>query len=156
MSAKFKQLLIWGPRSGPLSSVALILRLAAGWVFIAFGAGKFTSHASELSSFKSYGLPAPDAFVYAIGVIELVGGALLIVGLATRLAALVLAGDMVGAIVLDGIMEGGAISLTLAPALLVVMFVVLWTGPGHHALDRRLVEGDISAGRNRAEGRQPA
>jgi hypothetical protein len=49
-------------------------------VFVAFGAGKFVNHASELASFKSYGLPAPGAFVVLIGLIELVGGALVIAG----------------------------------------------------------------------------
>jgi putative oxidoreductase len=91
-----------------------------------------------LNSFEDYGLPSPDAFVYAIGVIEVVGGLLLLIGLATRLAALVLAGDMVGAIVASGIGEGEAISLTLAPALLVAMAYLLWVGPGTHAVDRRL------------------
>ena len=129
-----------GARSGPTATLAFVGRLAAGWVFVVFGAGKFTSHASEVSSFGTYGLPSPDAFVYMIGAIELVGGVLLIVGLATRVAALVLAGDMVGAIVLDGIIQGGAISLTLAPALLAVMLFLLWVGPGVHTLDRRLFE----------------
>jgi putative oxidoreductase len=71
-----------------------------------------------------------------------VGGLLLILGLATRLSALVLAADMVGAIVVSGIKEGEPISLTLAPALLVVMLLLLWSSrdayeakdpPGHGA-----------------------
>jgi uncharacterized membrane protein YphA (DoxX/SURF4 family) len=50
-------------------------------VLIAFGAAKFASHTSELDSFRTYRLPAPNAFVYRIGVLELLGGALLILGL---------------------------------------------------------------------------
>ena len=73
--------------------------MVGGAIFVVFGAGKFVNHASEVDSFKDYGLPSPGAFVYAIGVIELVGGLLLVLGLLTRLAALVLAGDMVGAAV---------------------------------------------------------
>jgi putative oxidoreductase len=137
MTQRLVELLVAGPRSGPQALAAFTGRLAAGWVFVAFGAGKFTSHASEVRSFRDYGLPAPDAFVYAIGVIEVAGGVLLIAGLATRLAALILAGDMVGAIVLDGIIDGAALSLTLAPALLLVMLFLLWTGPGSHAIDHR-------------------
>lgn len=137
MVERLGKLLVAGPRSGPRALAAFTGRLAAGWVFVAFGAGKFTSHASEVRSFRDYGLPAPDAFVYAIGVIEVAGGVLLIVGLATRVAALILAGDMVGAIVLDGIIAGAALSLTLAPALLGVMLFLLWTGPGSHAIDHR-------------------
>ena len=56
------------------AAAMLALRLAAGSVFVVFGAGKFVNHASELASFKSYGLPAPELFVLVIGVIELVAG----------------------------------------------------------------------------------
>ena len=37
---------------------------------------------------------------------------------------------MIGAIVVSGIAKGEIISLTLAPAELVAMLVLLWTGPG--------------------------
>jgi uncharacterized membrane protein YphA (DoxX/SURF4 family) len=39
----------------------LTLRLLAGGVFVAFGVGKFLNHASELASFKTYGLPWPGS-----------------------------------------------------------------------------------------------
>jgi putative oxidoreductase len=110
------------------------LRLASGGIFVVFGIGKFLHHGSELASFKTYGLPAPEAFVLIIGVIEVVGGLLLITGVFTRLAALVLAGDMVGAIIVSGIAKGELISLTLAPAQLVVMMVLLWRGSGPWSL----------------------
>jgi len=108
----------------------LVLRLLSGGVFVVFGIGKFVNHASELASFKTYGLPAPEAFVVMIGLIELVGGLLVMTGVLTRLAALVLAADMIGAIVVSGIAKGELISLTIAPAELVAMVVLLWTGPG--------------------------
>lgn len=110
------------------------LRLLAGGVFVVFGIGKFVNHSSELASFKSYGLPAPEILVIVIGLVELAGGLLLIIGVLTRPAALVLAGDMIGAIVISGIAKGEIISLTLAPAELVAMLVLLWTGPGASAL----------------------
>jgi uncharacterized membrane protein YphA (DoxX/SURF4 family) len=111
-------------------TVLLALRLAAGGVFVVFGAGKFLDHASELASFQSYSLPAPEVFVVVIGVIELVGGMLLMAGILTRPVALVLAGDMVGAILVSGLARGEIISLTLAPALLVAMAVLLRMEPG--------------------------
>ena len=114
--------------------VLLVLRLLSGGVFVVFGIGKFVNHGSELASFKSYGLPAPEAFVVAIGLIELVGGLLLMAGVLTRPAALVLAGDMIGAIVVSGIAKGELISLTLAPAELAAMVALLWMGPGDAAL----------------------
>jgi putative oxidoreductase len=127
-----------GPTRGRRATAALAARLAAGAVFIAFGVGKFAAHGPEVASFRAYGLPSPEVFVSAIGVVELVGGLLLVAGLGTRVAALVLAGNMVGAIVVSGIGRGELISLTLAPALLVLMLFVLWTGPGPRALDHRL------------------
>jgi len=116
------------------SQVLLALRLTSGGVFVVFGIGKFVNHASELASFKTYGLPAPEAFVVMIGLIELVGGVLVMTGVLTRPAALVLAGDMIGAIVVSGIAKGELVSLTLAPAELMAMLVVLWTGPGSRSL----------------------
>jgi uncharacterized membrane protein YphA (DoxX/SURF4 family) len=110
-------------------------RLVAAGVFVVFGAGKFIDHASEVESFAGYGLPAPDAFVYAIGVIELIGG-LLVAGLVTRLAVLVLAGDMVGEIVVSESTSASRSASRWRTVMLVVCLYLLWTGPGHHALDR--------------------
>jgi putative oxidoreductase len=105
--------------------LVIVVRLGSALVFVVFGIGKFTNHASELASFQGYGLPHPDAFVYAVGVVEVVGGVLLAIGRAIRAAALVLAGDMVGAIVVSGIARGETVSLTLAPVLLVAMLFLL-------------------------------
>jgi hypothetical protein len=44
---------------------------------------------------------------------------------------------MVGAIIVSGIAKGELISVTLAPAELVAMLVLLWYGPGAHSLSRR-------------------
>jgi putative oxidoreductase len=103
-------------------------------VFVVFGLGKFVDHASELSSFRSYGLPAPEAFVIAVGLIELIGGLLLLAGVYVRAAAVVLAGDMVGAIVVSGIAKGEPVSLTLAPVELAAMLVLMWAGSGAYAV----------------------
>jgi uncharacterized membrane protein YphA (DoxX/SURF4 family) len=110
-----------------LHRLTMVVRWSAAIVFVVFGAGKFVNHASELASFRHYALPAPEVFVYVIGMLELVGGLLLGSGRLVKLAALALAGDMVGAIVVSGIGRGEAISLTLAPALLVAMVFLIWT-----------------------------
>lgn len=117
----------------------LLARLAAGVVFLGFSIGKFTRHGAEADALDRYGLPFPDAFTYGVGIVELAGGAMLVVGLATRLAALALACDMAGAIATAGRIEGGPVHLGLAPALLVMMVLVLWIGPGDRSLDRRLL-----------------
>jgi len=107
-----------------LTPLALLVMRASAVVFIVFGIGKFANHASETASFQAYGLPAPGVFTVLIGVIEIVGGVMLLLGIAPRIAAIVLAGDMVGAIVLSGLLHGETVSLTLAPALLIAMIVV--------------------------------
>jgi uncharacterized membrane protein YphA (DoxX/SURF4 family) len=112
--------------------VLLLIRLVSGGVFVAFGIGKFVNHGSELASFRSYGLPAPEVFVVVIGVIELVGGMLLLANRFVRPAALVLAADMIGAIVVSGIAKGELISLTLAPAELIAMLVLVAAGGRRH------------------------
>ena len=141
-SAELQMLL--GTRDRPAAHWAAGVRWVAGAVFVVFGIGKFTDHAHEVASFEAYGLPSPDAFVYLIGVLEIVGGLLLIAGLLTRLVALAMAGNMVGAIVVSGIGEGEVLpSLTLAPLLLAAMLFLLWVGPGERALDGRLLEHEM-------------
>jgi uncharacterized membrane protein YphA (DoxX/SURF4 family) len=117
----------------------IAVRWTAAIVFVGFGAAKFVNHTSELVSFRQYGLPLPGAFVYAIGVLELAGGLLLASGVLVRLAALALAGDMVGAIAVSGIGRGEDISLTLAPALLVAMIFLIGFG------ERRGHQGDLNS-----------
>jgi putative oxidoreductase len=125
-----------GPLSSRRAGWALSLaRWTSGAVFLLFGAGKFVNHASEASSFRTYALPWPNVFTDAIGVLELVGGVLLALGLATRAVAVLLAGDMIGAIVVSGLLRGETVSLTLAPALLVAMVVLVMLGPGRLSLD---------------------
>lgn len=126
-------------REHPAARWAPLVRWASGAVFVLFGIGKFADHAHEVASFEAYGLPAPDAFVYLVGALEIGGGLLLLAGLATRLAALALAANMAGAIAVSGIGEGEVVpSLTLAPALLAAMLFLLWVGPGRRSLDERL------------------
>ena len=117
--------------------VALV-RWAAGFIFLIFGVAKFFGHAAELASFRRYPLPAPDVFVYMAQFTETGGGVLLIMGLVTRLAAVALAANMLGAIVVSGLARGELISLTLAPLPLVAMIGLIRLGAGPGPLDRRI------------------
>ena len=126
--------------------IALPARLVAGAIFLGFSIGKFTRHGAESAALERYGLPFPDEFTYAVGAVELVGGAMLVLGLGTRIAALALAFDMVGAITTAGRIEGGPVHLGVAPLLLATMLLILWVGPGRRSLDCRLL-GRGSGGR---------
>src|SRR5258708_21875468 len=82
----------------PFASNAV--RWGAAIVFVVFGAGKFVNHASELASFRFYGLPAPEVFVDLIGALELLGGLMLAAGRGGRPRPPLLPGGMVRA---DGV-----------------------------------------------------
>ncbi len=51
--------------------------------------------------FVRLGIPAAQVIAPVTAVVELVGGAALMLGLGTRLVSLILAGDMVGALITD-------------------------------------------------------
>jgi uncharacterized membrane protein YphA (DoxX/SURF4 family) len=93
--------------------------------FLVFGADEFVNHARNTRSFTLYGLPHPSAFSYAIGSLEIAGALALLSGIALLPAAVALAGDMVGAIVVSGIALGELVSLALAPAMLVAMLTLI-------------------------------
>ena len=114
------------------------VRMLAGAVFVLFGAIKFVVPDYELAEFVRFGLPPWIAIVYLVGLLEVVGGLMLVLGLLTRLAAVALAANMAGAVLTAGLTVGGPIHLGLAPALLVTMLYLLWAGPGTPAFDARL------------------
>lgn len=121
------------------------IRVVTGVFFISVSIGKFTEHSQEVADFDCYGVPIPEVAVYVVGAVELIGGIALVLGLMTRLAALVLAGDMIGAIATAGRVDGGTFHLGVAPTLLVAMVFLLWAGPGLLAFDNRVLERMSSA-----------
>jgi putative oxidoreductase len=114
------------------------VRVATGVLFVLFSTGKFADHMTEAADFERYGLPWPEGAVYLAGTIELLGGLLLVVGLATRLAALALAGNLVVAIATAGRVDGGSFHLGVGPTILVAMLFLVWAGAGAVSLDERL------------------
>jgi uncharacterized membrane protein YphA (DoxX/SURF4 family) len=100
--------------------------LAAGAIFIVAGLVKFVFHHWELHAFKSFGLPWPSALEIFAGVVETLGGVLLMARRAVAPVAVLLSVTMIVAIVSSGIDHGDVIpSLTLAPALLLAMLYLL-------------------------------
>jgi putative oxidoreductase len=76
----------------------LLLRLGLGIIFVFHGYPKLFTHTREaMQGFSHMGFPA--YFVYLAGVFEFFGGLLLIVGLFTRIAGLLLAAEMAVALV---------------------------------------------------------
>jgi uncharacterized membrane protein YphA (DoxX/SURF4 family) len=100
--------------------------VTAGAIFIVAGLVKFVFHHWELHAFRSFGLPWPSALEIFAGVVETLGGVLLVTRRLVVPVASLLAVTMIVAIVSSGIGQGDVIpSLTLAPALLLAMLYLL-------------------------------
>jgi len=73
----------------------VLVRLLVGGVFLSEGIQKFLfPQALGVGRFIKIGIPAPQFFAPFVGVVEIVGGLMLIIGLLTRLAAIPLAIDI--------------------------------------------------------------
>jgi putative oxidoreductase len=121
----------------------LLLRVALGIIFIFHGYPKlFTQTQEAMQAFGHMGFPS--YFVYIAGVLEFFGGCLLIVGLFTRVAGLLLAGEMAVALVkvhglLSTPMKVDAYQFPLAMA--VGSFALTAFGAGLISLDQAVFGG---------------
>jgi len=83
--------------SAPQSVV--LIRLAVGAVFLSEEIQKFLYPAENgAGRFAKIGIPSPDVIAPFVGVVEIVCGALILIGLLTRLAAIPLIVDMMVAL----------------------------------------------------------
>ncbi len=97
----------------------LLVRVAAGLVFLNHGWMKVNNLAGAEGFFGSLGLPAGAGTFIAL--IEVIGGIMLILGIAPRLAGLVLGIEMIVALVLVGIPTGNhELEMVLAASALAV------------------------------------
>jgi putative oxidoreductase len=124
------------------SPLLLLVRLYWGWQFMQTGWGKLQHLPHVVQFFASLGLPAPNLMAPFIAGVEFAGGALLILGLASRLTALVLAVDMLAAYItadraaLLAILSDPGKFYAAAPyTFLFASLLVLVFGPGLFALD---------------------
>jgi uncharacterized membrane protein YphA (DoxX/SURF4 family) len=110
-------------RRDPAATRVAIL---TGIVFIPAGLVKFAFHHWELHAFEEFGLPWPFALELLAGVLETVGGVLLIARRLVVPISVLLCATMLVAIGASGIGHGDVIpSLTLAPALLLALLFLL-------------------------------
>jgi putative oxidoreductase len=80
-------------------AAALLIRLMVGGVFLSEGVQKFLfPEALGVGRFIKIGIPSPQFFAPFVGYVEIICGALLLVGLLTRLAAVPLLIDITVAI----------------------------------------------------------
>lgn len=77
------------------SPFLLVVRVYWGWQFAQTGWGKLHHLSRVAHFFSTLHIPAPGPTAFFVSLLELVGGILLIAGLATRFIGLLLAVDMV-------------------------------------------------------------
>ena len=141
------QLVSFGKRVEPqLQSLVLVaLRAVYGWFFVQTGWGKLTHLERTTEFFSGLGLPLPKIMALQAGGTELVGGALLLLGLGGRFAAAALTGVMLVALATAHASEAfqSLESLTeQAPyPFLVACLVVLAFGTGRLSVDAFLSRG---------------
>ncbi|MFW0110081.1 DoxX family protein [Rothia sp. P13129] len=138
-------------RNTPSSSVGLlVLRLGLGIAMMLHGWQKYSEKtiSGVTAGFEKLGIPAPEISANFTTYVELVGGLLIILGLATRLAALLTSIVMFGAIAFVHISNGffasgSGFELPLSYAVMAVALVL--TGPGAYAVDRIFARGKVAA-----------
>ena len=119
----------------------LVGRLAVGLLFMSTGWGKVHSLEKVTHFFEELGIPAPGINAPFVAGVELVCGTLLVLGLGTRLAALMLAPTMIVAILtakradLHGLFDLVGFDEFTYLCVLVMIAVI---GPGSVSLDHPL------------------
>lgn len=130
---------------------ALLLRILVGWVFLTEGIQKFLFPAAlGVGRFTKIGIPWPHIAAPFVGVVEIACGMLLMVGLATRFAAIPLLIDISVAIATTKVpillhqgfwpaMHEGRTDFCMALGLIAILCI----GPGRLSCDtRRFMDGE--------------
>jgi putative oxidoreductase len=123
-----------------LNAALVILRIVVGSIFIAHGAQKLFVFglAGVAGAFGHMGVPLPGLTGPAIAFLEFFGGIAVVLGLFTQLLALLLAADMLGAIVLVQINKGLIGGYEFELSLLGIALALALAGAGEYSLDRVL------------------
>jgi putative oxidoreductase len=128
------------------SAALILIRLVIGGVFLSEGIQKFLFPAAlGVGRFEKIGIPAPEVMAPFVGVVEIVGGVLFLVGFLTRLAAVSLIINMLVAITTTKVpilLKSGfwamAHEVRVDYAMLLGCIFLLIEGSGTWSLDARL------------------
>jgi putative oxidoreductase len=116
-----------------------ILRVVVGIVFLSHGAQKlFTYHISGVAGmFGHIGIPLPGISAVVVTLVEFFGGIALILGVVTRLAAALIAFDMLVAILAVHLKNGFFMPMgyEFALTLLAANLCLVLTGAGSLSID---------------------
>jgi putative oxidoreductase len=118
----------------------VVVRLIIGGMMFVHGLEKLAAGPAGFGEFLGgLGLPAPLALAWAVTLLELVGGAMLIVGLLTRVVAGLMVLELIGAIVLvtggRGLIGAEAVGYERDLAYIAGLLVMVLLGPGRPSVD---------------------
>lgn len=91
----------------PANAALLAARLLLAFLFLASGFSALGDMAGTASYFSSLGFPAPLLVAWATCLFEIVAGVLVVIGLQTRAAALLLAAFCIAAAFIGHLGQGG-------------------------------------------------
>ena len=121
----------------------LPIRVMAGIAFITHGLPKFENLQGVQGFFASVGIPAELAL--PIGLLEVIGGILLIVGLITRITSILFIIEMIGVVLVvkagASITGEGGIEVELL--LMAISISLLLSGPGRISIERDVLKREI-------------
>lgn len=125
------------PWAGPL-----VMRVVVGYVFMLSGWGKLNALPQVIQNFTEWGIPAPHILTPFVSCVECFGGAMLILGLFTRIPAGMLVVVMIVAIKSAKWGDVDSLETLLGFEEMTYLAGFLWlaiAGPGAVSLDHLLV-----------------
>jgi putative oxidoreductase len=134
--------------SGLADPILLIARILMGYIFLLSGWGKLMGLAGFAASLEQRGVPANYAFAVLGAAVEFLGGLALVVGVATRYAALALVAFTLVATGIahrfwefdEAARRAQAINFNKNMAMIGGLFALIVAGPGRFSLDRLLAQ----------------
>jgi putative oxidoreductase len=120
----------------------LLMRLVVGYTFMLAGWGKLNSLPDMIQNFTDWGIPFPQILTPFVSGVECFGGAMLILGLFTRIPAAMLAVVMVVAVKAAKWGDVDSLETLLGFEEATYFAAFMWlaiAGPGAASLDRLLV-----------------
>lgn len=137
------------PSAAPSLGI-LVLRVVVGAIFAAHGAQKIFEFTlpGTIGSFAGMGVPLPEIAGPVVAFVELIGGILLILGLLTRPVAILLAIDMIVALVAVHLPAGlwvGDGGYEFVAVLGAAALALALTGAGRFSLDGAFLRGRAPA-----------